>query len=373
MRQVIHVISGLKVGGAETVLLRLIASSRGAAYSHSVVALTPGGGMGERFAAAGIDVMELDFKKRPVGDFLRLVKRIRSARPDIVQTWMYHADLIGGIAARLVGVRNVIWGVRTTDVTAGRGKAIAMLRSLCASSSSIIPRAIVCAAEASLRSHAQVGYDAGRMTVVPNGFDFGKLRRDPSARAMLRAQCGFAPRHLVVGTLGRFDAAKDPENFVRAAGLFAAERPDARFLLVGRDMLAGNSELGGWIAATGYPDRFVLLGERSDVAACLGAMDIFCLSSRTEGFPNVLAEAMAMQLPCVTTDVGDAAMLLGGTGAVVPKENAQALAAGMRSLAELPAEERRRAGEQASQRVRAEFSVERMRNRFETIYNAITK
>lgn len=373
MPRVIHVISGLKVGGAETVLLRLIASSAGSPYTHTVVALTPGGGMRERFAAAGIDVLELDLKKHPVRDFVRLVKRIRSTRPHIVQTWMYHADLLGGIAACLAGVHNVIWGVRTTDVTAGGGRAIAMLRWLCARCSSRIPRVIVCAAEASLRSHAQVGYDASRMTVVPNGFDLGRLRADPDGRELLRAECGFGEGNLVIGTLGRFNAAKDPENFVRAAGLLAKEQADARFLMVGRDMTLNNDELGGWIAETGCPERFVMLGERSDVAVCLGAMDIFCLSSRTEGFPNVLAEAMAMGLPCVTTDVGDAAMLLGGTGVVVPPEDSGALAGGMRMVAELLETERRRFGEQASDRVRAEFSVERMRNRFEAIYNTIDK
>lgn len=373
MREVMHVISGLKVGGAEMALLRLISSSEGGPYRHFVLALTPGGGMSERFSAAGVEVVELDFKKNPIGDFGRLVKLIRTRRPDVVQTWMYHADLFGGIAARLAGVRNVIWGIRTTDATAGGGKAIAVLRSMCARLSTAIPRTIVCAATASLKSHADVGYDARRMVVVPNGFDMSRLCADASQRKALREHCGFGDGDVVIGTLGRFNAAKDPENFVRAAGLIAKSRPEARFLMVGRDMISGNMELGTWIEQTGCADKFVLLGERSDVAACLVAMDIFCLTSRTEGFPNVLAEAMAMRLPCVTTDVGDAAMLLDGAGAVVPKENAEALAAAVTGLVSLPEPERHRLGDRGSGRVRAEFSMERMKERFEIIYNELLK
>ncbi|WP_296949173.1 glycosyltransferase [uncultured Massilia sp.] len=371
MAHVVHIISGLKVGGAEMAMLRLIASSIGGSFQHSVVSLTPGGGMIERFAAAGIEVIQLDFKNRFIRDFFRLISLLRAHPPQVVQTWMYHADLLGGIAARLAGIRNVIWGIRTTDVTAGGSSKNAILRTVCARMSRIVPRVIVCAAEASLKSHASIGYAADRMTVIPNGFDFARLRANAEQREALRRECGFDDDAIVVGTLGRFNPAKDPENFVRAAGIIADSERNARFLMVGRDMMSVNTELVGWIARTGHADRFVLLGERSDVAICLSAMDVFCLTSRTEGFPNVLAEAMAMRLPCVTTDVGDAAVLLGGLGEVVPRENSEVLAEAVLRMTKSPESERRHLGEQASGRVNAEFSMKRMRERFEVIYNRL--
>jgi glycosyltransferase involved in cell wall biosynthesis len=361
------------VGGAEMALLRLVSGSQRGAYQHAIVSLSPGGPMVERFQSLGVEVIQLDFKKRPLATFVRLLGLLRKRRPHVVQTWMYHADLIGGIAARLVGNRNVIWGVRTTDVKANGGMSIRLLRSICAKLSAFLPGVIVCAAEASKHSHAAVGYDESRMAVVPNGFDFSVFNPDDAGRLQLRRACGIEESAIVVGTLGRFNPAKDPEGFVRAAGLLAKDWKNVRFLMVGRGFDWNNSELTQWIYATECAERFNLLGERSDVPTCLAAMDVFCLSSRTEGFPNALAEAMAMRLPFVTTDVGDAGMLAAETGLVVRKEAPKELASALHNLLAMNADQRRATGEAASRRVRDEFSLERMRRRFEQIYEEIIR
>ena len=368
MPRVLHVISGLKVGGAEMALYRLILGSRGSEYEHRVISLTPGDDMRSRFIEAGVEPVFLDVKRAPIGGFLRLAGLVREIRPDIVQTWMYHADLFGGLAARVSGVRHVIWGVRTTDATAGGSRSIAAVRKVCAHLSHWVPRTIVCAAEASRRAHIGLGYDRRRMIVIPNGFDMSRLVASEEQRNVLRAQCSFTDANVVVGSLGRFNRAKDQENFVRAAGLLARTDENVRFLMVGRDVNGGNPALAEWIRESGCGDRFVLLDERKDVPVCLSSMDIFCLSSRTEGFPNVVAEAMAMRLPCVVTDVGDAAMLVGDCGIVVPKENPQALAEGLGRLLAVSAGERRRMGLAAMERVRSGFTIESTRRRFEDVY-----
>jgi len=373
MPRVLHIISGLTVGGAEMALYRLVTSSRGGDYTHAVVALTPGGALGERLRDAGIELTAFDFKSAPVSQFFDLLSLMRRSRPDIVQTWLYHADMFGGVAARLAGNPNVIWGIRTTELTAGDSRFTVVVRKLCAWLSHWIPRAIVCVAEAARRVHEQVGYDTDRMVVVPNGFDLSRLVADADQVAVLRRQCGFGDDDMVVGTLGRFNAAKDQHNFIRAAGLLADQHRQLRFLMVGRELDSGNGELMRWIDETGHADRFVLLGERSDVAVCLAAMDIFCLSSRAEGFPNAVGEAMAMGVPCVVTDVGDAAMLVADTGVVVPRENSPALAEGIASLLAVTPEARKQLGQKARQRVLSEFTVERVRERFEAIYQRLTR
>lgn len=354
-------------------LYRLITSSRGSDYTHAVVALTPGGVLGQRLKDAGIELTAFDFKSAPVSQFFNLLSLMRRSRPDIVQTWLYHADMFGGVAARLAGNPNVIWGIRTTELTAGDSRFTVVVRKVCAWLSHWVPRAIVCVAEAARRVHAQVGYDDERMVVVPNGFDVSRLVAQADQVAALRSKCGFTGEHIVVGTLGRFNAAKDQHNFVRAAGLLAKQHSQLRFLMVGRDVEAGNAELIRWIEETGYADRFVLLGERSDVAVCLAAMDIFCLSSRAEGFPNAVGEAMAMGVPCVVTDVGDAAMLVADTGIVVPKENSPALAEGLASVLAMTPTARKQLGQKARDRVLSEFTVERVRERFEAIYQRLTE
>jgi glycosyltransferase involved in cell wall biosynthesis len=338
---------------------------------HTVIVLTPGGGMYPRFAASGITLIVLDVRRAPVTDLVRLVRLMRAMRPDIVQTWLYHADFLGGLAARLAGNRNVIWGIRTTDVDGGSARSTALVRHLCAALSRWVPHTIVCVAEAARRSHSLLGYDAGRMVVVSNGFDLSALTPGDDGRAALRARCGFAADHVVLGTLGRFNLDKDYANFVTAAGQLASSHPRLRFLMIGKNVDAANTELMRWIDATGYASHFVLLGERADVAICLSAMDIFCLSSRTEAFPNVVGEAMATGLPCVATDVGDVAVLMAGTGVLVPRADPDALARGVAGLVALGPAHRRQMGQQARARIGAEYTMACVRERFERIYEGI--
>jgi glycosyltransferase involved in cell wall biosynthesis len=370
-RHVLHVITGLAVGGAEMALYRLILAFRGSQYRHTVIVLSPGGGMYSRFVASGITLIVLDVRRAPIGDLVRMVRLMRTMRPDIVQTWLYHADFLGGLAARLAGNRNVIWGIRTTDVDGGCARSTALVRHLCALLSRWVPHTIVCVAEAARRSHALLGYDANRMVVVGNGFDLSAFTPGHGERAALRAHCGFAADDIVLGTLGRFNLDKDYPNFVKAAGQLASRYPQLRFLMIGKNLDAANAELSRWIAATGYAKRFVLLGERADIAICLSAMDIFCLSSRTEAFPNVVGEAMAMGLPCVATDVGDVAVLMANTGVLVPRANPDALAQGVAGLVALDPAHRRQIGQQARARIGARFTMGCVRARFEHIYEGV--
>lgn len=369
MPRVLHIISGLKVGGAEMALHRLITSSRDSDFEHAVIALTPEGGMRHRFQEDNVKLEVLDFKSSPFIQFWRLTSLIKKNNPDIVSTWMYHADLFGGVAARLAGVRKVIWGVRTTDVTVGGARATAIIRKLCAWLSHFVPEVIICVAEAARCAHVDIGYKRETMVVISNGFDLQNLKATEAQRQTLRKLCGFDASEVVIGSLGRFNAAKDQKNFVSAAGLLVQRFPHIRFLMVGRELELNNIELSAWIQQTGHADLFVLLGERSDVSVCLSAMDIFCLHSRTEGFPNVLGEAMAMALPCVTTDVGDAALLLDNTGIVVSKEDSAALALGLEKLLALTSEERALLGQKARQRINDEFTLSRTKEQFELVYN----
>lgn len=357
-------------------LKRLVESHHGNVnYRHTVISLIGIGKVGPQLQALGIEVHALGMRSAlDIPHVMwRLVRLIRTSRPDVVQTWMYHADLLGGMAARLVGNRNVIWGIRTTEVKAGGSRATASVRKLCAWLSRSVPHTIVCAADASRRAHIAVGYDASRMVVVPNGFDLTCLVATSAQREVLRLQCGLGTGVVAIGYLGRFHPDKDQENFVRAAGLVAQQHSDVRFLMVGRDLDADNAQLAEWISSTGCADRFVLLGERADVPVCLAAMDLFCLSSRTEGFPNVVGEAMAMGVPCVVTDVGDAAMLVADTGVVVPKEDSAALAQGLGCLLAMTSDARQQLGQKAKARIHAEFTMERARERFESIYQRVIK
>lgn len=370
MPRVLHIISGLEVGGAEMALLKLISSSAQSDYIHSVVALAPEGDMRRRFEAEGVQLSVIDFRRAPLSGFCKLISLIRHTRPGIVQTWMYHADLLGGLAARLAGYRQVIWGIRTTNLKMGSG-ITTWIRRVCALLSRWVPDTVVCVAEASRRAHVEVGYLASKMEVIPNGFMARGDRASNEERERIRAQYGFERGDLVIGCVGRFSEDKDPGNFVRAAGLLAQRVDNVRFLMIGRDVQRDNFELASWIEATGFSDRFTLLGERGDVDRCLIAMDVFCLPSRTEGFPNVVGEAMALGVSCVVTDVGDAALLVGSTGIAVPAGDHVRLSDALYQCVSMEPSERERLGREGAERIAQEYTLERTRERFEAIYKRI--
>lgn len=366
-KTIYHVVSGLKVGGAEMFLHRLILSSKRSGYQHKIISLTPEGEMAERFRASGIPVLALNFRKNPFFAFFRMLYVFCTERPFVVQTWMYHSDLFGGLAAKMAGVKGIIWGVRTTEV-ADNANSIRFVRKLCSRLSRVLPTHIVCAAEASRLNHIAIGYYAQKMMVIPNGFEPDLLRRDRDKRERVREACGFAPDEVVVGTLGRFSEEKDQENFIRAASILSKKFTSLRFLLVGRGLVADNDQLSSWLEHAQCKEKFSLLGERSDVAACLSAMDVFCLSSMTEGFPNVLGEAMSVGLPCVATDVGDAAVLVGKCGIIVPAKDSTALALGLEKILTMSVNERHLFGEQGYLRVKHEFSMNLSASKFENLY-----
>jgi glycosyltransferase involved in cell wall biosynthesis len=369
---VVHIIIGLQVGGAEHMLRRLLLAqaTAGPKSRASVVSLGDVGPVGAMLRDAGIEVFALGMRTPLAAPLavLRLRRLLRLLRPDVVQTWMVHADLLGGLAARAAGLRAIVWGIRTTDFSINP-PATRAVRWLCARLSSTLPHVIVCAAEASRRAHVQAGYDASRMVVIPNGFDPAAWQ--PQRSASLRRELGLTEQTLVVGCIGRFNVAKDQGNFIAAAARVAAQRDDCRFLMVGRGLEPGNAQLMHWIDATGYAERFVLLGERADVAGCLGTMDLFVLPSRSEGFPNALGEAMAMGLPCVSTDVGDAALLLGDAGRIVPPRNPAALAEATLEVAALTPAQRHQLGREARERVLSRFSLQQACAAFDALHRQV--
>jgi glycosyltransferase involved in cell wall biosynthesis len=371
--KIVHVIVGLNIGGAELMLKRLIESHVSSGkYQHAVVSLTDIGKVGHQLRACGVDVHEMNMRYKFTAPLVvwRLSRLIRRLNPDIVQTWMYHADLLGGLAARLASSR-VIWGVHTINLTGSGSRSTSGIRVVCAALSRWLPTVIVCVAEASRRVHVSLGYCASRMTVIPNGFDLVRLTASDFERTAIRTACSANTRDLIVGSLGRFNHDKDQRNFVQAAALVGSQFSNVRFLIAGRNCDSNNSELVGWIVATGLAERFFLLGERSDVPACLAAMDVYCLSSRSEAFPLVVGEAMALSVPCVITNVGDAALLLGEGGIVVPKEDPFALADGITQLLKMSPAERMIFGKRGHARIKSEFSIEKIRERYEEIYEQV--
>lgn len=374
--RVLHIISGLGQGGAESVLYRL-ATCPGQTTRHVVVSLTDRGVYGERLRVAGITVHTLGMErgKFSLTAFLALRRLIRQESPDVVQTWMYHADLMGGLAARTVGVKSIVWGIRNSGAYIDRAsKATRWVFRLCARLSRRVPAAIICCAEDSASRHAQAGYDRSLITVVPNGYDLVRFAPDAIARERVRKEWGVAADEPLVGCVGRWNPMKDHENLLQAIAALEAEDKAGKLkcALIGQGMTADNAQLAAIIERLGLRPRILLIGARDDIPAVMNALDLHVLASRAEGFPNVVAEAMACATPCVVTQVGDAARIVGDAGWVAPPERPGALAGAIGSALEAIGKfGRTTVGEHGRARVRSEFGMDRMAQGYKDIWRRV--
>lgn len=326
MSGIFHVISGLNDGGAEAVLYRLCSSDKAA--EHYVISLMDEGKYGALLREAGVQVSCLSMPRGRVtlGGLWRLWRLLRQIRPQAVQTWMYHADLVGGVIARLAGVKQVFWGIHHTTLHAGQSRRSTIwVARLCARISSRLPSAIICCAQKALEAHRELGYAAEKLRVIPNGYDLVRFCVDEDARVRLRTEWNTGSRWLI-GMVGRFDPLKDHKNLLDALAIVKYRGVDFCCVLAGRGLDQNNAQLMAWLTELDLAGEVKLLGQRMDIPDVMNALDVHVLSSSSEAFPNVVAEAMACGTPVVTTNVGDAALIVGETGWVVPARNPGMLA-----------------------------------------------
>lgn len=368
MLTVLHLITGLETGGAEGMLARLATGGDRERFRHIVVSMTGPGAIGPSIAAAGLPVRSLGIRRNvpnPLG-LLRLRRVLREFRPDILQTWLYHADLLGLAARRLGWAPRLVWNLRSTETVGS-----AVVRRLLARWSRL-PDAVIVNSLQGRRFHEALGYRPRRWLHIPNGFDTAALKPDAEAGSRQRAALGIGSDALVILLPARYHPMKDHATFIAAASRLTQVRPEARFVLVGSGAEAGNRALAELISAHGIGDRVLLLGERRDLAAIYPAADVVTSSSAFgEGFPNVLGEAMCSGIPCVATDIGDSAEIIGETGAIVPPGDPAALAAGWEKLAALDPDARRKLGAAARARVIERYDLAAIIAQYEAFYEEI--
>lgn len=380
---VLHVISGLGHGGAERMLLRLVRGRESPGLRHEVVSLTDGGALRPEFEE--LDVRVSDFRLRrppsPVG-LARLVRHVRRREPDVVQGWLYD----GNVAASLVrlpgaGGAALAWNVRHSLRDLRRERLAIRITVRAGSLLSRLPAVIVYNARRSAEQHEALGFPRKRRKIVPNGFDTRRFRPRPEARSRLLRELGLAGRAegagnpILVGTVGRDHPMKDHEALLEAAARIADRREFAgpvHLVLAGPGLDPEHGPLTRAARRLGLEGRVHLLGARNDVPRLLPGLDVFALpSAYGESFPNVLGEAMAAGVPCVATDVGDASVLLGEHGEVVPPEDPDALAGALARLLARPPEERRAIGRACRRRIRERFSLDEIVRTYEALWTRL--
>ena len=372
-RRILHLISGLNIGGAERSLHVLLTGGLASRFDNHVVSLSGPGEMGRRIAELGVPVTCLDFRhpRSALTSLRKLTAVTRAMDPAIVQGWMYHGNLGGLLAVRFArNSAKLAWNIRHSlyDIRAEkRGSRIAIRAGRALSRR---PGSIIYNSRVSRRQHEEFGFRSEHGDVLPNGFDTTFWRPDPVARAQIREALGLSPRETLVGYVGRFHPMKDVPTFLRALAPLMKIHPSLHCAIVGRDSGSDNPVLAPLVAELPV-DRVRFLGERGDVHRLMAGFDLFCLSSNSEAFPNVLAEAMACGVPCVATDVGDAGEILGDAGRIVPPSDPGALSRAMDEILQLPEGARREIGARARRRIETRFSLSAAVDRYLSLYERL--
>ena len=366
--KILHLITGLGFGGAETMLANVVCGLDPARFQNKVISLTDAGVYGPSLAAAGVEVVPLRMTRGiPSWRAWRQLRQCLHAEvPDVVQTWMYHADVLGLVATLDLKTTALVWNLRCTDMDFARYRRLTAWIVRLLARTSMRPYGVVVNSEAGRRHHISLGYLPRRWEVIPNGFDTTKFKPDSTAARRICSELGFPAETPLVGMVARVDPMKDHETFLRAATLLKDLDPKPAFVMIG----AGTEALAPHIAAHGLTGTVRVLGARSDVARFMPAFSLLALSSISEGFPNVLGEAMAAGVCCVATDTGDVRSIVGDTGWVVPPRDPAALADGMREALGLSPQSRAVRGAAARQRIVDHYALETIIQKYDALYSA---
>jgi glycosyltransferase involved in cell wall biosynthesis len=369
MTKVLHLITALDSGGAQSMLLRVLSSERAPnSIRQVVVSIMDEGLYGEAVRALGIELHCLGCRRGlpSLAALWRLRGIMRDVAPDVVMTWLYHADLAGTFAALLGGseLRRLVWNLRCSHVDFSSYSKLTRWTVRVLAVLSGWPVAVATNSRAGRAEHEALGYRPRRWVFLPNGFDLQEFRPDAADRSAVRESLGLQESDFVVGIVARVDAMKDYATFLEAAKQLAFADRSVHFVMIGN----GTDKLD---LPRGLRGRATALGQRNDVPRLLRALDALVLCSLAEGFPNVVGEAMASGVACIVTDVGDLAHIVGDTGAIVPARSAEALAAGLLAFMRESPQLRLERGRRARARIAELFDLEGVATQYRALWREI--
>ena len=370
---IVNLITDLNTGGAEQMLYKLVTRMDRQKFRPVVVSMTDVGHVGLKMRTEGIPVFSLGMALgRPsLKGILRFCLLLRRESPDILQTWLYHADLLGLITGRIARAKRIVWGLRCSDMDLRNYRFLTALTVRSCALLSALPDAIIANSRQGIEIHRKMGYHMRRMALIPNGFDTEHFAPDQSARAWLLGQLGLSQDAILIGLIARFDPMKDQKGFLAAASRLAAKHSSVHFLLVGKGMDSDNPELKPLLDHP-WKDNILMLGPRDDIPRLTAALDIATSSSAYgEGFSNAIGEAMASGVPCVVTNIGDSAQIVGTTGIVVPPRDPDALVNAWERLLIMGRDGRKAMGDKARSRIMKHYKIEKVARRFEEFYGSL--
>lgn len=362
--KVIHVIPSLNSGGAETMLCKLLKNNCNNNFEVEVVTLLSGGFYAEQIKELNIPIHELNLKneKNPIKVFFRILKVLKGA--DIIQSWMYHSDLIAFVVGKVILRKKVIWGIRRSYLNKELMKrGTYFTAKLCALFSKYVDGIISCTIVGK-GNHEEFGYSNTNFIVIPNGFDIGEY----SDKHLLPQK---TQKRFKLLNVARWEPLKDHETLLSTARILIAKGIQFELQLVGTGIEQSNKKLVNMIEEFNLNKEVQLLGVRKDIPELMRTSDIYVSSSISEGFPNVIGEAMASELYCVATDAGDTKYILDEFGIIVPIKDPEKLAEAILHVINMDDDDLMNMKFHARKRIEEEFSIQRIVKQYEEMYQKI--
>lgn len=372
MKSITHVISGLNTGGAESFLLRLIQSL--SELEHHVIALAPFGkdNLKDQFLPHVKSIKSFEMKRLDFLNFTKinaLRKLLREQNPDVIQTWMYHGNLVGALGAKGLGIP-VLWNIRNGPLEGENPKRLklnsltACVVKIGAMTSRWLPDKIITNSDAAKNLHIGWGYDEQKFEVIPNGIDDTIFKINPEARKKIRQKWGVSDQQKVIGFVGRFHPQKDFENLQKAIEIYQKMNSDVQFVLYGHQVSSENFALENLKKL-----NVKLMGRSDQMETIYPGFDLLTLTSAYgEAFPNVLVEAMAAGVPCVSTDVGDSAKIVQNWGVIVPRKKPEELACAWKTVLNQAWDAKK-----IHQSVVKRYAIFEIKNRYLDLYKKVLK
>lgn len=368
MIKIVHIITGLGNGGAEMMLYKLLENIDKSKYDIKVISMMDIGITGKKIEKLGIKVYTLNMR-RGLPNLKGLKKAIKLCNNvDIIQSWMYHADLFAFIVAKFCKPKKLIWGIRRSNLEKDKNKKMTILIAKINSKLSKYVDNIVSCSITATEVHKNFGFDKNKICTIPNGFSIEKFYYIKTAKEELCKELSISKDKKILSLVGRWEILKDHENCLKALKILNQKRNDFVLLLCGTGINKENIKLVNMIRENKLENKVYLMDQREDIPKIMSATDVYISSSSGEGFPNVIGEAMACEAICAVTDVGDSSYIVGNTGIVVPRKEPRLLFEAIEKILNYSKEEKLTKKKLARQRIVENFEISAIVKKYSKLY-----
>ncbi|VUX54838.1 putative Glycosyl transferase group 1 [uncultured Woeseiaceae bacterium] len=366
-KKIVHVITGLNSGGAERLLADLL-SIVSSDYACTVIVLTDHSGpIRVELGMLPVDIIALPLNRGVLSGLWnigRLCNTLRKIQPDTVETWLYHADLIGGICARIMTKSKIVWGIYNDEIHPDTHLGTKLIVSICAKLSRIVPNTIICCSRKCYETHRRMGYETEKLEIVTAGLNLSRFAFGTDAKKNLTKELHIEEGTPIIGMVARFSPEKDHSTFAKAARLILRKLPTVRFVLCGENIDESNQELTSILRSHGIEDKVFLLGRPNDIVPIIQGLSLSLLSSTSESFGLVVAEALLCGVPVVSTEVGEVPGIIGDSRFVVPIRNYFKLAEAAVYVLNMLPDEISNYLDTSRERIESNYGISNMVNRY---------